>query len=120
MTAAAQDRLDRRLAAKRAAGRAPVARSHVLSEGETVEGTVVRLPMWSVEAGTRLFLQTDTETISIPATAGKGHTVLEQRLADECVMIGDDISITYRGKRRTADGAREYRDYHLEVCRRGL
>jgi len=94
------------------------ARWHELVEGETVEGTVVRLPMWGADAGTRLFLDTDDEVISIPATAGKGHTVLERLLSDERVRVGDGVTITYVGKRRTADGERTYRDYQLEVrCR---
>lgn len=111
------DELDRRREAKRAAGYPPPARQHELIEGESVAGIVLRLPAWNAVSGTRLFLTTGRETVSIPATASKGHTVLAKLLSEEHVAVGDHVTIGYLGKRRTADGEREYRDYRLEVRR---
>jgi len=109
------DELDRRREAKRAAGQPPDARSVELIAGERVEGIVLRLPIWNAESGTRLFLATVRGTVSIPATANKGHSVLARLLDDERVAVGDRVAVTYMGKRPTADGEREYRHYRLEV-----
>jgi hypothetical protein len=113
------DELERRRAAKHAAGYPPPARRLELVDGERVEGVVVRLPMWNADSGTRLFLATTRETVSIPATASKGHTVLAKLLEEQRVAIGDHLTITYLGKCTTADGERQYRSYELEVHRAG-
>ena len=88
---------------------------HEMVEGERVEGVVLRLPAPGVPSGTRLFLETATGPIAIAATAKKGATVLERRLRDEAVGVGDTITVSYFGMRRTADGERSYRDFRLEV-----
>ena len=93
-------------------------RSHELLEGERIEGQVVRLPAPGVFNGNKLFLrQPSGEVIAIPATADRGHTVLERRLHDLAISPGDWISIRYAGKRSTADGERTYRFY--EAVRHG-
>jgi hypothetical protein len=107
--------LDRRRAAKHAAGHPPEARYVELIDGERIEGVVVRLPMWSAESGTRLFITTNGETVAIPATKAKGHTVLARLLEEQRVAVGDQVTIIFAGKRRTADGEREYGDYRLEA-----
>jgi hypothetical protein len=90
-------------------------RAHELAEGEWLEGVVVRKPTPGAFNGTRLFLDTDGGVLAIPATASRGHTVLERELA--AVKVGDRIRITYRGYRVTRDGERTYRDYRVEVGR---
>ena len=93
-------------------------RSHELLEGERIEGQVVRLPAPGVFNGNKLFLrQPSGEVIAIPATADRGHTVLERSLHDLAISPGDWISIRYAGKRSTADGERTYRFY--EAVRHG-
>jgi hypothetical protein len=98
-------------------GFAPAARFYELIEGDVVSGTVIRLPMACAHAGTRLFLRTDTEVIAIPATAGKGHTVLQKLLEERQVAVGDHLAINHRGKRSTLDGLRQYCHYEIEVTR---
>lgn len=100
-----------------AAGAAPSIRRYELVDGEVLRGTVVRLPQRGGFDGTRLFLRTDSGEVGIPATASRGHTVLERLLMDHHVGVGDFIAVTYTGKRLTADGERTYRDYRLEVDR---
>jgi hypothetical protein len=113
------EEIDRRREAKRGAGYPSPARQHELVEGESAAGTVLRLPAWNAVNGTWLFLRTTQETVCIPASAKRGHTVLARLLEDEHVAVGDHVTVAYLGKRRTADGEREYRDYRLEVHHAG-
>ena len=82
-----------------------------LMEGETIVGVIERLPKENALGGNSLYLNTGAERISIHATAKRGHTVLERRLDELGVKVGDRISIHYTGKRSTANGEREYRHY---------
>jgi hypothetical protein len=85
---------------------------HELSEGETIVGTILRLPTPGAFCGSRLFIGNyPDEVLGIPATAKKGHTVLEREL--EGYQPGDRISVTYDGWRTTADGERKYRLYSV-------
>jgi hypothetical protein len=90
-----------------------------LAAGDEVAGRVVRLAQPGVAAGSRLFLKTAAGLVAVPATAKKGHCVLERLLADHRVCVGDHVTVGYRGKRSTVDGLREYRDYWLVVHRGG-
>ena len=88
-----------------------LARKYKLIEGETVSGTIVRLPMPGVANGSRLFIQTTTgqpaEYVAIPAAGRVGWSVLARRLSG--AKPGDRISVTFKGWRVTRDG-RRYRD----------
>ena len=85
-----------------------------LRDGEALVGTVVRMPRDGAFSGGSVFLERDDgEVVAIPATAKKGHTVLERLLRE--VSVGDEVDITYRGRRPTEDGEREYRSYSLRV-----
>jgi hypothetical protein len=118
MSAVASKReLERRRAAKRAARDPPPARRVELIDGERIEGVVIRLPMWNAVSGTWLFLATASETVCIPASASKGHSVLTKLLSEQNVAVDDHVTVSYLGKQRTRDGEREYRDYRLEVRR---
>ena len=87
-----------------------------LRTGETLTGAVVRLPRHGAFNGTSVFLRRrDGEVLALPAAASKGHTVLERLLGD--VRVGDEVAITYKGRRTTRDGERQYRDYDLQVLR---
>lgn len=86
-------------------------------EGEILEGTVMRLPTPGTRNGNRAFIFTNDGLLGIPATARKGHSVLERELPELEVRVGDDVVITYNGMRNTADGERRYRHYTVE--RRG-
>ena len=88
-------------------------RNATLREGERVVGTVVRLPRGGTFNGGSVFLEVGGEVIGVPASARKGHTVLERLLSAVCV--GDVVEITFKGERVTADGGRRYRDYALSV-----
>lgn len=93
--------------------------AYELADGETITGTVVRLPTRAADNATRLFLRLpDRRVIGIPASARKGHTLLERQLEDLEVIVGDTLTIVYAGKRRTADGEREYRLYDVRMRRR--
>jgi hypothetical protein len=74
---------------------------------------VQRLPTPRARLGTRLFIGTPGGVLAIPATAKRGHTVLEREL--KTVKVGDHIAVTFHGFRVTRDGERTYRDYELEV-----
>jgi hypothetical protein len=87
---------------------------HELIAGERVRGTVRRLPRPGTKIGNYLLLDTDDGVIAIPATAKRGHTVLERLLTEEEIAVGDRIAVSFHGKRRTRDGQREYRHYELE------
>jgi hypothetical protein len=50
-----------------------------------------------------------------PQHSRRPGALLERLLAEEGVQVGDFIKIAYFGKRRTADGERQYRHYLLEV-----
>jgi hypothetical protein len=89
-----------------------------LAEGDRIEGRVVRLPERGVPAGTRLFVRRGEEVVAFPAVARRGWTVLEKALADQRVRVGDEVGITFRGWRQTADGERRYRYATLEVLGR--
>jgi hypothetical protein len=89
-------------------------RLHELIAGERVEGSVRRLPEPGAQLGNYLLLETADGVLALGATARKGHTVLERLLVDEGIAVGDDVAITFRGKRRTVDGEHEYRHYELE------
>ena len=85
-----------------------------LRDGETLVGTVARLPRDGAFNGGSVFLELDDgEIVAIHATAKKGHTVLERLLGD--VRVGDRVAITYHGRRTTADGERSYRSYSLNI-----
>ena len=84
-----------------------------MEEGETISGTVLRLPAPNVFNGNRLFLKTQDEVIGLRATARTGHTVLKRELTGLRVRVDDRITITYKGKRPTFDGTREYRLYEV-------
>jgi hypothetical protein len=89
------------------------------AEGETIAGQVIALPARGVFAGTRLFLRTDAgETISIPAAARRGWSVVERTLTDQQVRVGDEVAITFVGWRQTADGERQYRNVRLKILER--
>jgi hypothetical protein len=92
-------------------------RNAELREGERVVGAVVRLPRGGTFNGGSVFLEVDGEVIALPASAKKGHTVLERRLS--IARPGDEVEITFEGWRATADGERRYRHYGLRVLRRG-
>lgn len=87
-------------------------RTHDLVEGESITGRVVRLPSPGAFNGSRVFVATPSEVVGLQATAKTGHTVLERKL--ESIEHGDLVTITFHGKRPTADGEREYRLYTLE------
>jgi hypothetical protein len=87
-----------------------------LNEGESITGTVLRLPTPGAFNGSRLFIGMPDEVVGITATAKSGHTLLERGLRH--VAVGDKITITYRGKRVTVDGERSYRHYEVERCPR--
>jgi len=71
-----------------------------LREGESITGTVVRLPQHGAFHGTSVFLELDDgEVVALPASASKGHTVLERLRGD--VRVGDRVAITYHGRRTT-------------------
>lgn len=79
-----------------------------LVEGEVVSGRVVRLPAPGEHQGNRLFLRrADGVLLAIPATASKGHAVLNRAL--EGVSKGDEIQIRFLGWRDTLNGERRYR-----------
>ena len=86
-------------------------RAHDLAEGETITGTVVRLPERGAFCGSRVFIAARGEVVGLSATAKVGHTLLERELTH--IEAGDKVSITYFGKRTTVDGEREYRHYEL-------
>jgi hypothetical protein len=81
-----------------------------------ISGVVMRLPEPGSPAGNSVLLRTPGGDIRhVPATAKRGHAVLERELAGRRVQVGDRIRISYRGRRETASGLREYRSYFLEV-----
>ena len=95
-----------------------------LNAGDRIVGTVEQLPTRAAFEGHRLFLRQrgprgGTFVVGLYATAKRGHTLLEQKLRELGVQVGDQIGVRYGGKRRTADGEREYRGYEVWlVCRR--
>lgn len=90
-----------------------------LNEHECFSGIVDRLPMPGAPNGNSLYLSNEQEKRAIHATAKTGHTVLERKLAELCVRVGDRVQIVYLGKRPTADGEREYRLYEVNILQRG-
>jgi hypothetical protein len=56
--------------------------------------------------------------LGMPASASRGHTILERELVRQRVALGDRIRITFCGRRQTRDGAREYRRYSVQVLAR--
>ena len=84
-----------------------------LEEGERIEGLVMRLPAPGAFCGNSLLLRTDDALVALPATAKKGHAVLERKLVQHEVRVGDWVAIRYPGRRRTQDGEREYRHYDV-------
>ena len=84
-----------------------------------VEGRVVKLPGRGDYQATRLWLKLDDgRSVSIAATACRGHTVLERELEHQAVGVNDRISITYHRMREDA-GVPEchYRFYTVRVAR---
>jgi hypothetical protein len=70
-----------------------------------IEGLVVRLPAPGIPNGRSLVLRLNTgETVSIPASAKSGWTVLERALLAERVHPGDRVALVRRrcGTRRAA------------------
>lgn|GEM_PF-6842757 len=86
-------------------------RAHDLAEGESISGVVLRKPTARAFNGSRVFIGTPDEVIGMHATAKTGHTVLERELQD--IDPGDQVTITFFGKRQTWDGEREYRFYKV-------
>jgi hypothetical protein len=84
-------------------------RAHELEVGETVRGEVLRLPTPAGYHGTRLFLDTEDGTLALPATASRGHTLLERALAAKRIAVGDYVEISFVGWAETHDGERRYR-----------
>jgi hypothetical protein len=92
-------------------------RNAELREGERIVGAVVRLPRGGTFNGGSVFLELDGgEVVALPASAKKGHTVLERRLS--IARAGDAVEITFEGWRATADGERRYRSYGLRILSR--
>ena len=76
---------------------------------------MLRLSARGAHHGHRLFPEATGAVVGIPATADRGHTVLERRLLELAVAVGDQISSRYLGKRTTANGECSYRLYEVEV-----
>lgn len=80
-------------------------RVHELSEGQTLAGTVARLPEAGAFNGSRLFLRTsEGEVLAVRATAKSGHTMLENQLSRLSVTVGDEIAVTFAGWGTTEAG----------------
>jgi hypothetical protein len=76
-----------------------------LAEGETLAGTVLRLPQAGAFNGSRLFVRKPGgEVLAIRATAKAGHTVLENQLKRHGVEPGHEVSITLEGWGTTTEG----------------
>lgn len=90
-----------------------------LTEQEGFSGRVDRLPIPGAQNGNYLYLSNDLEKRALHATGKSGHTVLERKLQELGVRIGDRIQIVYLGKRPTVDLQREYRLYEVNLLQRG-
>lgn len=93
-------------------------RHYELREGETLSGTVTRLPERGTYLGNYLLVRLDDapRTVALPATRKLGHTVLEGELSRQGVDLGDHVNITWTWN-DTRDGEHHYRHYQLEVSR---
>lgn len=89
-----------------------------LAEGQSVTGTVVRLPARGIPSGTRLFIRTDSDVVSIAAAAKRGWSVFERELKRQNVQAGDRIKVTFVGWRQTTNEERRYRNVDVTVLNR--
>lgn len=81
-----------------------------LIEHDRLTGAVVRLPRPGTYHGNRLFLRLANDAVvGIPATAAKGHAVLEHSLREQCIGVGEYVAVQFTGWRKTKDGKRTYR-----------
>jgi hypothetical protein len=92
-----------------------VARHHDLRPGETLVGTVLRLPEHGGFRGNSVILRLDSgETIAIPATSKRGALTIERALERLGISSGDRIKITFVGWRESRSTGHAYRDIRVE------
>jgi hypothetical protein len=90
-------------------------RHHDLAEGERVRGKVLRIPTPFAFMGTRLFLETADGVLALPATAKRGHTLLDRAIQTKDIQPGDHVEVEFYGWSETQNGERRYR--HEEIHR---
>jgi hypothetical protein len=102
-----------------AAGSRPERRAkrYGLIEGETLSGTVAKLPTPNSAYGTWLVLDCDGRCLALAATAKRGWSVLERALIEQLVGVGDRIELRFCGWRESREG-RRYRLVRVAVLAR--
>ncbi len=85
-----------------------------LDIGESITGTVLRLPRPGAFLGRRLFIATLTDVFGMEASAKTGQAILERKLHQGGISPGDRVMVTFRGWSVSGDGERRYRDFGVQ------
>jgi hypothetical protein len=102
-----------------AAADARLARHHDLQPGESITGTVDRLPEHGAYRGNSLLLRLgDGELVALEATAKRGFYVLEREIEQQAIQPGSRVRISFLGWREARSGTHSYRNIRVENLRR--